>query len=78
MEVQQNVVNVVDPQAGVMQQRRDVLVRAPRRDGGVDVLLARTVKTVRLVSVHILIFIIIVLKIFSVLHTSAVCCIFAV
>ena len=50
MEVEQNVVNIVDPQAGVVQQRRDVLVRAPRRDGGVDVLLARTVKTVRLVS----------------------------
>ena len=50
MEVEQNVVNIVDPQAGVVQQQRDVLVRAPRRDGGVDVLLARTVKTVRLVS----------------------------
>ena len=51
MEVHQREVNVVDAENGVVQQQRAVLVQAPRRDGGVDFLLARTVRTVRLVSI---------------------------
>ena len=49
--VQETVTNVVDTERGVLHQHKAVLLKAPRRDGGVDVLLARTVKTVRLVSV---------------------------
>ncbi len=48
--VQETVTNVVDAERGLVHQQRAVLMKTPRRDGGVDVLLARTVKTVRLVS----------------------------